>query len=175
MTAGASEAAFRAQLVLPEQKQLYDYWCSKRKAGALPCREDIHPAEFHRLLPCISLIEIEFQPFRFKYRLAGTKLRDIHDREVTGLYLAECDWDSNQDYWVKTYTRVSQTGKPAQGVIRGPCADKEHLVQFWLRLPLTTRDSRPGMLLCHDAIVPAEEVSCALGAQRASPQHAIAV
>ncbi len=158
MTVEASEAAFRAQLVLREQRQLYDYWCDKRKANSLPCRSDISPAAFPRLLPDVSLIDIEFDPFRFRFRLAGTRLREIYDREVTGLYLANCHWDVNQDYWTKTYVRISQTGKPAQGVIRGPSAEKDHLVQFWLRLPLATCDRRPGMLLCHDAIIPAEEM-----------------
>ncbi len=158
MTVEASEAAFRAQLVLREQRQLYDYWCDKRKANSLPCRSDISPAEFPHLLPNVSLIDIEFDPFRFRFRLAGTRLREIYDREVTGLYLANCHWDVNQDYWTKTYVRISQTGKPAQGVIRGPSAEKHHLVQFWLRLPLATCGRRPGMLLCHDAIIPAEEM-----------------
>lgn len=175
MTAGTSDTAFRAQLVLPEQQQLYDYWCSKRQSSLLPDRQQISPAEMSRLLPNISLIDVEIAPFRFRFRLAGTRLREIYDREVTGLDLADCDWDLNQDYWTRTYTRISETGKPAQGVIRGPCADKEHMVQFWLRLPLATSDSELGMLLCHDAIVPAEELSGVSALERTASQRALAV
>jgi hypothetical protein len=27
-------------------------------------------------------------------------------------------------------------GKPTQGIVRGPRVNKEHLVQYWVRLPL---------------------------------------
>jgi len=175
MTAGASDTAFRAQLVLPEQQQLFDYWCTKHVNHQLPTREQINPAEISGLLPNISLIDIDFDPFRFKFRLAGTRLRDVYDREVTGLELSQCGPDLNQDYWARTYVHISKTGKPAQGVIRGPCADKEHLVQFWLRLPLVAQDNRPAMLLCHDAIVPAEQMPGVSDIEVIAGQRAIAV
>lgn len=157
MTA-AADAAFRAQLVLTEQRQLYDYWCQKGRVDDIPKRIDISPAEFPRLLPNISLIDIERNPFRFRFRLAGTRIREIFDREITGLYLHECDWDTHRNYWHRNYIRICETLKPAQGVIRGPGAEKEHLAQFWLRLPLQTPDGSPGMFLCHDAVVPAEQL-----------------
>lgn len=175
MSAEASEAAFRAQLVLSDQRQLYDYWCGKRAADDFPGRKDICPADFPRLLPSISLIDIQFEPFQFRFRLAGTKLREIYDREVTGLSLADCCWDDNKDYWTKTYIRISQTGKPAQGVIRGPSAEKEHLAQFWLRLPLATGEDRPGMILCHDAVIPAEDMPGALPGDEHAAHRALAV
>ena len=156
MATSSGEAAFRAQLVLPEQRQLYEYWCSKKAADELPSRSDVNPAEIARLLPHISLIDVVHSPTRFVFRLAGTRVRDVYDREVTGLELADFDWDQNLDYWQRTYQRIAETGRPEQGVIRGPCADKEHLVQFWLRLPLSASGNTPDMLLCHDAIVPAE-------------------
>ncbi len=159
MAAGASDIAFRAQLVLPEQQQLFDYWCEKRNRDTLPTRQQIRPAEIARLLPDISLIDIETDPLNFRFRLAGTRVRDIYDREVTGLEIADFDGDQNRDYWTRTYAHISQSGKPAQGVVRGPSAEKEHLVQFWLRLPLAVLDNRPAMLLCHDALVPAGEMS----------------
>lgn len=157
MTA-TSDAAFRAQLVLSEQRQLYDYWCTKGGTKAIPYRADICPADIPRLLPNISLIEIECDPFRFRFRLAGTRIREIFDREVTGLYVNDFDWDKNRDYWLRNYRRIFETHKPAQGVIRGPGAEKDHLAQFWLRLPLRTCSRDPGMFLCHDAMVPAEHL-----------------
>lgn len=175
MTAGASDTAFRAQLVLTEQKQLFDYWCTKQASDQLPNRNQICPTEISGLLSNVSLIDIERDPFRFKFRLAGTRLREVYDREVTGLELSECGPDFNQDYWTRTYVHVSETGKPAQGVIRGPCADKEHLVHFWLRLPLATLDNCPAMLLCHDAIVPAEQMPGVSDIEVIAGQRAIAV
>ena len=77
--------SFRAQLMLPEQQQIYDYWCAHARADGTVLRSSIRPAEIPRLLPNISLIEIFHQPLRFRYRLAGSMLREIYDRDMTGL------------------------------------------------------------------------------------------
>lgn len=153
MTGGVSDIAFRAQLLIPEQRQLYDYWVDKsRAAGGAPARRDVSPTHFPRLLPFISLIEIEGPPRRFRVRLAGTRLRDIYDRETTGLYLDEIDWGDRHGYWMAAYERIAEAGKPAQGIVRGPRVQKDHLVQHWLRLPLAA-----GLILCHDTFLSAAE------------------
>lgn len=155
--AASSELAFRAQLVVPEQRQLYDYWISRAQGRAMPARGDIGPADFPQLLPLISLIDVEPEPQRFRVRLAGTRLREIFDREITGAYLDDLDWGDMTEYWLSAYRRVVQAGKPAQGMVRGPQKAKEHLVQFWLRLPLSADGSSVSMILCYDAFVPSAE------------------
>ena len=49
--------------------------------------------------------------------------------------------------------RIAAEGKPAQGVVRGPSTEKEHLVQFWLKLPLAVESDSVGMILGYDAFV----------------------
>jgi hypothetical protein len=46
--------------------------------------------------------------------------------------------------------------RPAQGVVRGPRLDKNHLVQFWLRLPLLHDGAPAAMILCYDTFVSAQ-------------------
>jgi hypothetical protein len=154
--AGPTHAAFRAQLVIPEHRQLYDYWVERSAGRRMPQRRDISPAHFPKLLPYVSLVEIANG--RYRIRLAGTRLRDIYDCETTGLYLDELDWGDKRDYWLAAYRRIAAEGKPAQGAVRGPRTQKEHLVQFWLKLPLAVDADRVGMILCYDAFVPAVEV-----------------
>ena len=158
--AGSTHAAFRTQLIIPEHRQLYDYWIEKAAGRRMPERRDISPAHFPRLLPFVSLIEIGAG--RYRVRLAGTRLREIYDCETTGRYLDELDWGDKRDYWLTAYQRIATEGKPAQGAVRGPRTQKEHLVQFWLRLPLTAGEERVGMILCHDAFVPAAEAASTL-------------
>jgi len=151
--------AFRAQLVIPEQRQLYDYWLERAAGRAMPDRNDIRPAHFPRLLPNISLVCYEPETQRCRIRLAGTRLRDIYDCETTGLYLDDLDWGDKRDYWLAAYRQVFLAGKPAQGVVRGPRVQKEHLVQYWLKLPLTL-DGRDGaMVLGYDAFLPATDIT----------------
>lgn len=150
-----SDDPFRAQLTLPEQHQLYDYWNGLADAGGKVMRERFRPSAIPLLLPNVSLVQIEPGTALCRYRLAGTKLRDIFDREVTGLELAEAFSGSTEQYWRRTFSRVFETGKPCQGAVRGPQRDKENLVQFWLRLPLWLDEAKPeialGLDMCFSA------------------------
>jgi hypothetical protein len=154
----ASNMAFRAQLAIPEQRQLYDYWLKRAAGRAMPTRADLSPADFPTLLPSISLMDVETGSGRLRVRLAGTRLRDIYDREITGLHLDDFDLGDKHDYWMAAYHRVIETGRPAQGVVRGPRVNKDHLVQFWLRLPLGQTADGVSMILCHDDFVSAVDV-----------------
>jgi hypothetical protein len=149
-----SNVAFRAQLIIAEQRQLYDYWASLAAGRKMPDRDDVSPADIPRLLPFISLLEQAGS--RLRVRLAGTRLRDIYEREITGLFLDEIDWGEKKTYWDAVYDHVIKTLRPAQGVVRGPRLDKDHLVQFWLRMPLLHEGKPAGMILCHDTFVSAQ-------------------
>jgi hypothetical protein len=149
VSTGTSNAAFRAQLVLPEQRQLYDYWLGKSGGRRMPERSDVKPFDIPRLLPNISLIEVGSTSGRYRVRLAGTRLRDIFDREITGLCFGEIDWGDKHDYWLSALDWTVKEEKPTQGVVTGPRLHKEHLVQYWMKLPLGTDDG-VNMILCWD-------------------------
>lgn len=157
MGEASSEFAFRAQLVVPEQRQLYDYWLHCADGRPMPERRDINPADFPRLLPFISLIDVEGAANRFRVRLAGTRLREIYDREITGSYLDDLEWGAMAEYWQSAYRRVVEASKPTQGMVRGPRGSRDHLVQFWLRLPLGGDAGGVSMILCYDAFVAAAD------------------
>ena len=151
-------SAFRAQLVVPEHRQLFDYWLECCSGQEMPCRSDINPCKVPRLLPGISLIAVAEDLMSSTIRLAGTRLREIHDREITGQTMAELDWGNKHDYWMAAYRRTAEQGVPTQGVLKGPRVHKEHLVQYWLRLPLSSKRSGPAeMILGHDYFAPAAE------------------
>lgn len=151
--------AFRAQLVVPEQRQLYDYWLERAAGREMPARLDINPAHIPRLLPFISLIDVAQDTGQCRIRLAGTRLRDVFDREITGLDVSELDLGDKREYWLTTYRYMIEEGEPTQGVIRGPRVNKEHLVQYWLKLPLCRPDGTGiGMILCLDYFLSAMDV-----------------
>ncbi len=159
-----SHIALRTQLVVPEQRQLFDYWLEKAGGREMPARSDVSPAHFPRLLPYISLIEVEGPAGPYRVRLAGTRLRDVFDREITGLRLDELDWGDKREYWMQAYRRIVTGRKPAQGIVRGPRVHKEHLVQYWLRLPLSVGGKGVGVILSYDVFLPmAETMELATG------------
>lgn len=153
-----STDAFRAQLVAAEQRQLYEYWLEKRGKLPFPARADINPAEFSRLLPGISLVERD-DLGAFKVRLAGTRLREVYGREVTGENVQLLEPAGASGYWQGIYQQLSDTLSPAQGVIRAPSDGQDHLVQFWLRLPLGSAAGQLEMVLGLDLFVPATEMA----------------
>ncbi len=142
---------------MPEQRQLFDYWTEKSRNGAMPLRSDINPAHIPRILNGISLVDVSADKALWRIRLAGTRLREIYDREVTGMLIEDLDWGDKHDYWMAAYQRTIAEGKPTQGVVRGPRLHKEHLVQYWLKLPLATSGDGVGMLLCYDYFCSASE------------------
>ncbi len=106
----------------------------------MPSRADINPADIPRLLPFVSLVDVAADLGRSRVRLAGTRLRDVFDREITGTCLEDLDLGQSRDYWLAAYRHTALDGKPTQGIVRGPRVNKEHLVQYWLRLPLAAPD-----------------------------------
>ena len=163
MTATNFHETFRAQLVLPELRHFFDYWVGLADGRKMPDRKDVNPASIPRHLPHVSLIDIETDPLNFRYRLAGSQLRDVYQKEVTGMSLREFSENEKRDYWLSACERIFQTGRPAQGVLRGPELPRDHMVQFWLRLPLTHGGDEPAMILGLDKCI---SVSAASSAQQ---------
>ncbi len=158
MNRSVDGSAFRAQLIVPEQRQLYDYWIKAASGRTMPLRSDINPCAIPRILPGLSLIDVSSDIDRCRVRLAGTRLREIYDREITGQLIVDMDWGDKRDYWMASYRRTIDSALPTQGVLKGPRNHKEHLVQYWLKLPLSdATGTRVSMLLCYDSFVPASE------------------
>jgi hypothetical protein len=151
-------SAFRAQLIVPEQRQLYDYWLQAAAGRKMPMRSDINPVAIPRILPGLSLIDVASDIDKSSVRLAGTKLREIYDREITGQIIADMDWGDKREYWLASYRRAIESALPTQGILKAPRNHKEHLVQYWLKLPLAdSSGTKVAMLLCYDNFVPASE------------------
>ena len=158
---GGDLVGFREQLVIPQQQQLFDYWLSCCGTKSLPERRAISPAAIPQLLPYVSLIDLD-RTCGFRIRLAGTQLRDVFDREVTGLAVGDLERMSNPGYWHRACACAVEAGMPVHGAIKSPRVTKDHLVQFWMRLPLTVSGGGVEQLLGFDICVPAGEVAADL-------------
>jgi PAS domain len=124
-----SVAMFRAQLLLEEQRRLYDVWASASGTLSMPTREDFQPRAFGPLLPFISLIEVhEGQTTRV--RVVGSALRDVFG-SCPKLSLDSSDAPGG----MSSIARVARDGRPACGVAPALTASGTG-VRFWMRLPL---------------------------------------
>ncbi len=147
----STDLAFRAQLVIPEERNLFDYWRSKCAGRSMPSRADIRPADISRLLPCISLIDVLADAGRLRVRLAGTQLREIYGRDVTGSYVEDIDVSTRAAYWSTAYHRLRQ-GLPAQGILPVHQPGGDFMTRFWIRLPLSDDGHFVNMILGYDAL-----------------------
>jgi hypothetical protein len=160
-----SELAFRAQLVIREQRELFDYWRSCANGRPMPSRADINPAAIAALLPGISILDAAPQS-QLIYRLAGTRLREIFGQEVTGKSVFDLELGEKASYWRAVYRKVVDERVPMQGAIKGPVMDRDHVVLFWMRLPLGDDGETVNKVLCHDVSLP---VSVAYGLEQEAP------
>lgn len=147
---------FRAQLVTQGQRELFDYWLKAAGQRAMPARSDLDPLKVPRLLPHLGLIDLRDGVDQGLFRLAGTRLRDIYGQEVTGKRIDEVFSGACAAYWSRIHLRVAENALPAHGVVRGPAEGRDHVVLFWLRLPLSEDGGRVDRILCHDVAGPSE-------------------
>ncbi|MDJ0513856.1 MAG: PAS domain-containing protein [Methyloceanibacter sp.] len=145
-----SDCAFRAQLVLPEQRLLFDYWQDIAQGRTMPARADFDPLKVPHLLPHLAVVDLRDGFDRGRFRLAGTRLRDIYGREITGLHLTEVYAGCHAAPWQTVHSRVATDAVCAQGIARGPAEGREHVVLHWLRLPLSDDGIRVDRILCQD-------------------------
>ena len=96
----------------PVNREILRYWLSKRRKPQLPSREAIDPAEIVPQLPNVMLIDIEYQPLRFRFRLVGTYLVRVYGREYTGRYLDELDLDDHHRAITCDYKDAAECGIP---------------------------------------------------------------
>lgn len=73
----------------PLLHQLYEYWDSKRAGRAMPARHDLDPIEIPELLRHLILLDIMHDPLRFRVRLYGTGVTELHGHDLTGRFLYE--------------------------------------------------------------------------------------
>lgn len=151
-----SGRAFRAQLVMQGQRELFDYWLQSAGGRPMPARSDLDPFKVPRLLPCIGLIDVKDGVDDASFRLAGTRLHDIYGQEITGKQAGEVFSGDQADYWRRIHASVVGEASPRHGVVRGPAKGRDHIVLFWLRLPLSEDGGRVDRILCYDVAGPSE-------------------
>lgn len=154
-----SGRAFRAQLVTQGQRTLYDHWVQLAGSRCLPARSDLDPFKLAKLLPDVSLIDVSHGVGDAWFRLAGTRLHDIYDEEITGKRISDVFTGASADYWRRVHGRVVNNLIPLAGVVRGPAEGRDHVVLFWLRLPLSEDGNRADRILCHDTAGPTESAA----------------
>src|SRR5208283_5693394 len=102
----------------------------------------------------LSLLDAGVELDALKYRLAGTRVREIYGTEITGRAVFDIGLQHKREYWASAYRKVIGEQTPMQGAVRGPVSGREHLILIWMRLPLTGLSGAVERVLGYDAALP---------------------
>jgi PAS domain len=107
-------AALDTRLWHPRAQRLYGYWRSIAPSGALPSRQHFDPVDIPDLLSCLWLLDVQRDPFRLRYRLAGTTIVEAIGHEVTGQLLDEAHPNiEDRAGFLARYSGVVESGRPS--------------------------------------------------------------
>ena len=95
-------------------------WWQERCGGGIPDRSQLDPSDIKPLLPNLLLLDVEHEPFRVRYRLVGTRIREATGFDITGRYLDELLPASPDQHWMDYYRRAYATRLPVVGSIAAP-------------------------------------------------------
>ena len=115
---------------------LYEWWCRKGGPTLVPDRSAVDPLELKSLLPNLLIAEAEHDPFRVRYRLAGTTITDITGLDVTGRYIDELLSADPDQPWQDHYLRVYRTRRPLFGSTTVPTSSHGTVDYEFCILPL---------------------------------------
>jgi len=93
-------------------EEAWAYWNRIRGTRRMPSRTDFDPIDIPRLLSSTALVEVLRDPLDFRFRLLGTAIDSITERNVRGLRFSEISFllPGNKG-WVD-YEYVATTGLP---------------------------------------------------------------
>ncbi len=153
---GSVTVSFDADAMLSDQREVFDYWASLKNGRSLPRRKDFRPAAIVRRLPTVSLIEIGRDGACFRYRLAGTGLRETFGEDLTGRCLDDVPGIRDFAGWRAVCEGVATSAAPASGFMPLQLEGRPALVQAWLRLPLADENGRVSTILGYDRFLPVQ-------------------
>jgi len=136
----------RDRLPLPQLRQLYDYWDSKRAGRRWPKRSDIDPVDMRFALGNIDLVEISYDPIVFFFRISGSNIDRDEGFNMQGKTLDEYPLPQHREAVRKTYMRALEKGEPDYEELER--LDEGKIVRYGrLILPLSESGDRVDVFL----------------------------
>ena len=127
-------------------RRLYGYWNEKRGNRRFPARRDVDPLDFAYVLGWVTLVDVTYNPVRFRFRLYGSELAHRIGIDLTGTY---ADQHPNRELGAllqRSWQEVVDRAEPI-------CVRYDRIVdnhkQPWeaLRMPMSSDGTTIDMLL----------------------------
>ena len=129
----------------PNVRQFLALWFAEADAGRPPGKDFLDPLRLRFLLGSLSLLDVEKNPLRFRYRVVGTDVVQRLGVELTGKWLDDHPVASIRPLLIQGARMVYHTGKPVYGSV-----DTRALGQDWalevVAVPLFAADGSVGWI-----------------------------
>ncbi len=137
---------FRERIQHPDLRRLFDYWDSRRAGRAYPARRDLDPVEFSFALGNVTLVEVLYDPVRFRFRLMGTLMAQRVGKDLTGHLVDELPHQTFRENVLKGYHDIVTTGQPNTTLHEQVIEGRPYRFEV-VRLPLAEDGKTINMLL----------------------------
>lgn len=118
-------------------------WQRLGPTGGYPHRSAIDPVDFKPWLPYLSLIEIQAEPFRIRYRLVGTEAVRFAGQDYSGKWLDETGWpEPYLSLNGALYHRLHTTQAPVFGFSVAEWHERHDCLFEWALYPLLDDSGR---------------------------------
>lgn len=114
-----SETCWRERLSVsdaiddPHFSEIFHFWKGRCQAGGLPGVQEMDPVELPRtVLPFIILLDVCENPTRFRYRLTGTKIDQVQNRNISGTYVDEHNPKELREFLTEDLLEMMETAEP---------------------------------------------------------------
>jgi hypothetical protein len=134
-------------------RRLLAYWLEKRGDRPFPAKAEIDPIEFPYILGYVTLVDVERDPRRYRFRLDGSILVSLSGTDYTGRYLDELPGAEYVAFIVATYDRVVDSGEPFR-YRKNELLDQQLFSEETLILPLGDTPPQVDMLVV--AVIPGD-------------------
>jgi hypothetical protein len=121
-----------------ELKEMLALWEKRRGDRPVPARSDFDSVDLIRFGGRILLIDVEYAPRRYRFRLIGTFAVEMLKRDMTGRYLDELYPGEQYRELVKSLEYCIDKKRPMRTQTRMVYADREHILAEVLDMPLSS-------------------------------------
>lgn len=126
-------------------RDIYQYWNDMKGDRSMPSRDDLNPADIVRLLPHLTLVDVEPETGRYKFRLIGTETVKSMGFDITGKYLDELP--KVERYLKERYDWLVKEKRPYFIFDKLKWSQKSFIEYYVLGLPLSANGKDVNMLL----------------------------
>ena len=134
-------------------RRLLAYLLEKRGDRLFPAKAEIDPVEFPYILGYVTLVDVQRDPRRYRFRLDGSILVSLSGTDYTGRHLDELPGEQYVAFIRETYDRVVDSGDPFR-YRKHELLDQQLFSEETLILPLGDQPPKVDMLVV--AVIPGD-------------------